>query len=792
VLANFSRPKVRGFRSKLLLRLTQKIFNAETYRILNSDLRQLNKVQLTLHFLRFGRKENRRFSPSLYLRFGFRSLRAQHKPTVLIIFADQGFEASNYLLALVEGLRDEYRICLVTNGHLATSGLIPNSVALVVESDYFFKNSFQCEAIVSWCQAHLRPVGAISVGGGWPAHRFLTARGVPSLAHFVGQPESVLPRVAWDQVCRWAGETLFHEDSMRDTATFLWPDFKITRPKILPLPSPVIETRPKRIKPPMEAAGVVVGAGELNFRCAPDLFIQVATELVGSRDQRDLKFRWVVPPNSGHVRNADIESFIQTLAMHSESLDFEIIFAEGIDELLDVLESASLVLDVRRMGAFSFLPLLSINLRVPFLTLGGGVGARSLPPEFLGSGIHLFHGNAPRDIADSCIQLLKGPASRRSLARQEIPSSTHSDENKHYAKSIQALLQKHATRARTNCRNANFLLANGFIDLRATWALGPQNPSRLDAAEEYVQAVTRGLDLYRPAPEFNPLVYKKFVLSESEEEPFGHFIESGRPPGPWLSTIFSAREHPHCVQENHETIVHVHSHYSKILEEMLVALSEIKARNRVVVSYTPNVSSQEKERIGAKFSHLNIDFRATQNRGRNFGSLLEFAAAEPLGREVSICHLHTKVSPQTEIGYPVGFADSWRNFLMEHLIGNRQNNLFAKISSSFQVDPNLGLVYPHDPILAGFDSNRPTMRTLCSEWGIEFKDFLSDFPVGGMFWARGDIIDFVSSRVKLESFESEPLPPDGSLAHSLERIFPWVSDHLGYTKEVTYVPGVRR
>jgi hypothetical protein len=47
---------------------------------------------------------------------------------------------------------------------------------------------------------------------------------------------------------------------------------------------------------------------------------------------------------------------------------------------------------------------------------------------------------------------------------------------------------------------------------------------------------------------------------------------------------------------------------------------------------------------------------------------------------------------------------------------------------------------------------------------------LLSFPAGGMFWFRARVLQRLASVVKTSDFPAEPLPPDRSVAHAVERL----------------------
>src|SRR5262249_28690154 len=63
---------------------------------------------------------------------------------------------------------------------------------------------------------------------------------------------------------------------------------------------------------------------------------------------------------------------------------------------------------------------------------------------------------------------------------------------------------------------------------------------------------------------------------------------------------------------------------------------------------------------------------------------------------------------------------------------------------------------------------------------LRTKGYL-DMPSGSMFWARpGALRPLIDLHLKFRDFPTEPCEKDGTLAHSIERLFLFVSEKAGY------------
>jgi len=109
-------------------------------------------------------------------------------------------------------------------------------------------------------------------------------------------------------------------------------------------------------------------------------------------------------------------------------------------------------------------------------------------------------------------------------------------------------------------------------------------------------------------------------------------------------------------------------------------------------------------------------------------------------------------------------------------------------------DEKLGLVFPEDPYLHGWDGNTAAAEKLAARMGM--TDPLPpyfDFPTGTMFWARTAALKpLFALGLGWEDYPREPVPNDGTMLNAIERLLPLVARHASYRFATTHVPGVTR
>lgn len=220
-----------------------------------------------------------------------------------------------------------------------------------------------------------------------------------------------------------------------------------------------------------------------------------------------------------------------------------------------------------------------------------------------------------------------------------------------------------------------------------------------------------------------------------------------------------------------KTGVMAHVFYADLIEEFVQDLARIPIPFVLMVSV---VDKTTRTQAAARFSTLRnavkVDVRLVPNRGRDIAPLLVAFREAILGLDV-VCHIHSKKSLYT--GNELG---NWRRYLIDSLLGSESR--IAWILGMFQATPELGMVYPESfatvPLTAHtWLSNKDHARALGSRLGIEVDgDAYLDFAAGSMFWVRVEALrPLLSLGLTVESFPEETGQTDGTLQHTIERMF---------------------
>jgi lipopolysaccharide biosynthesis protein len=217
-------------------------------------------------------------------------------------------------------------------------------------------------------------------------------------------------------------------------------------------------------------------------------------------------------------------------------------------------------------------------------------------------------------------------------------------------------------------------------------------------------------------------------------------------------------------KQNGRIAVVVHLHYVELWPELAESISATAEPFDLFVSLTSE-SSQIRSEILKMFPKAAI--AVFENRGRDILPFVSLVNTGLLFEYELVCKLHGKRSLHRVDG------DHWRRTLVEGVLGSR--NLVSRIVGSFDSDSDLGMVVA-DGQIYGWEhwhwaGNLERVRSLGARVGIsEIPDGVP-FPGGSVYWVRPFILRHLAAlSLAPDDFEPEPLPPDGTTAHAVERL----------------------
>lgn len=232
-----------------------------------------------------------------------------------------------------------------------------------------------------------------------------------------------------------------------------------------------------------------------------------------------------------------------------------------------------------------------------------------------------------------------------------------------------------------------------------------------------------------------------------------------------------------------DVAVHVHMFYADMAQDIRAYLENIPTDFHL---YVTTDTPEKAETIRLAFLTLThaklIEICTAENRGRDIFPMLVTLGPKLVKHDL-VLHIHTKRSPHNswELG-------GWRRYLMESVLGNPQR--VVAILQEFMRDKNLGILFPsyYHPIQQFLSmpvsySERNIQKLLVRTGKKKTATNNIDttfFPAGDMFWFRGKAIEpFINMNLSSEDFEPEEGQVNMTMAHAIERMFPYFAADVG-------------
>lgn len=227
----------------------------------------------------------------------------------------------------------------------------------------------------------------------------------------------------------------------------------------------------------------------------------------------------------------------------------------------------------------------------------------------------------------------------------------------------------------------------------------------------------------------------------------------------------------------------IHIHYSNSIQAIAKIINFFPEGTDIFITVTSNTL---KNRAISVFNGLKKSCIVYEvpNLGRDIKPFV-FLLREVINEKKYdlVCKIHGKSSKDNP--YNLNYGSIWRDFMIENLAGSKE--VVNKIVHSFAADQKLGLVYSPAPF-----SVFPYLRW-AENWTYvsNFSDALElkedrplqhlEFPAGSMYWARTEALKSLLDIFDENKVADEPLPPDGTYLHAVERLITNLILAQGYT-----------
>lgn len=649
----------------------------------------------------------------------------------------------------------------------------------------------------------------------------LASEGVPVVAlvhEFSGYTK---PVGSLQQLYELAADVVFPAEIVRRSSEADYPFLRLRRSHILPqgpslvpsserpnaaaLPLPHVKIKPvkERLRPTSASdALLVVGMGFVDWRKGVDLFVGAATALIARDPDAQVRFVWV-----GHgfkvSDTLDIASYLAEQVERS-SLGERFAFLDAVDNVEDVYDEADVLFLSSRLDP---LPNVSIDaaLRgIPIVCFADASGmAEILASDPQTRELVVTH----LDASAAAAQIGRLAADRdklrqigdavQSLARDRF-------DMKKYVAALDRLGRSSVSAMARERGDAELVLQHGAFDPELFLGASARRTSLDSAVHRYVTQSCKidyaripkeGAYTRRPVAGFNPYTYacaNEQFRAEGHRDPLASYLDAHRPEGPWAHRVIRL-ESPVSVAEvptGLSIILHGHFHYTDHVGDLLNAVAANAHPCRLILTSDSEAKAAEIMLLVQRSGAI-AEVRVVENRGRDIGPFL--GLLDEISSQCDVVgHIHGKRSLTTE-NVGVDFGDRWREFLWQHLLGDSKRAMDV-IMETFAKDRSVGLVFPEDPHLIGWEENFEIAKMLAERMGLDRPlPSTLDFPVGTMFWARPEALKpLLSLNLRADEYPDEPLPVDGTILHALERLIPFVAEQAGFQFATTFLPTYTR
>lgn len=220
--------------------------------------------------------------------------------------------------------------------------------------------------------------------------------------------------------------------------------------------------------------------------------------------------------------------------------------------------------------------------------------------------------------------------------------------------------------------------------------------------------------------------------------------------------------------------VHVHVHYTELLEELLDAVTHVPHPFDLFVTTTQPVQAVEAD-ILARFKNARI--WQCPNQGKDIGPFIDALTRYRLDKYELVLKLHGKKSNnqpsyiaaiQGLFGKDITDGDDWRRQLVNPIAGSSERIL--RIYRAFAENPGVAMVGAAKFICRAPDADPAAYERLC-KWLNVSTDVL--FFGGTMFWIRGVALSrLIDAGITQADFDpSHQANVESTLEHACERVF---------------------
>jgi len=779
------------------------IFRPSQYRSAYPDLAWMSLLEARRHYYAHGRREGRfpRLRPPVFRENP--SKQRGRKPYIFLVAHEASRTGAPILaLSLIPRLRVNYRVIVI----LKRGGPLEENFRKASSGVIFFPEyghatldlTGPLEPYVRRFQPEFSIVNSGEVSGFVTA---LESMNVPCVFLVHEFFENIANKISLDESFGLSSEIVFPADvvaesNKRGSSQLANRTFSIRHQGLPPIPA----ESGKKSKTLSVNSGeertssklTVIGLGTVIPRKGVDLFVQAAHYVVNVHGLKDVEFRWI-----GDQDDLDYKDQLLDQIRNSR-LESHVLFSDSVDDLDPLFEKASVLFVSSRHDPFPNVGIQGLVASTPLVTFQGSTGIaewlseRDYSRKLVVPYMDTFA--ASKVLVDLLsdkrgLKVLAARLGRR--AKKEFSLDEYVDDL--VSKGRDAASKKAArTRATRTIYASNLFDTELFTGSR----IPERNAEKVIARYVQLESVyppkkERPYSIRRAVPGLNTYQFSELNRTANSQPGYASlatFIDNGSPSGPWMiKPIVISRARAKLKNRQTRVLMHLHLHYPDLLDDFLRRLKGSAFENHLFIT-TSSRDSVSWIKKKAKAHGVPATVKVTKNVGRDLVPFMDYALPEAIEKKYDlVAHLHSKKS----VWLDEDFGAGWREFLWTTLVGDREVNSANQIVAEMSSNQKLGLVFATDAFYCGWDQNRGVAERMLARLDISAnltEHF--DFPVGTMFWARPEALAKLS-RFKL-NIPPEPLPPDGTELHALERCIPQIVQSAGFGIRTARFPGIQR
>lgn len=786
-------------------------FDEVEYLHLNPDILQA-KVNPSMHYLIFGKKEGRQYKLKNFIQKFVKTYDLLdldvHKKTILLVSHEATMTGAPMLtLFLARALSGKYNVVvfLLRDGvlleELKNSGITSITVSEVrgnpLLASYiidFLSTKFNFNfSICNSIESSLHVLPALS------GHNIPTI----SLIHEFAETYSK-PREVFNVLLNNPGEIVFSSKLVRKSALIYVPELMERSLHVVPqgfgcniLEREINDSQAicffrNQIRPDNCSAQVILGMGSLHYRKGVDLFIQCAKRVKTLDPEMEYRFVWV-----GKSYDEDVD-----LGYHGFLKDQ--IYRSGLSDCLYLVnensnyeiayQEANLFLITSRLDPLPNVGIDALANGVPVLCFSESTG---MAEYLVSAGVGDECVSSYLDIESMASKIIS--LSNNEELRKKVLGKIHglADELFNMPKYVSALEDIAINASKQRDLEKNIIINSKEFEMQYFAHDKNKHYDLESSVLDYMRSWETHMFRRKPKPGFHPGIYLENNKNiEHGLDPFADYLGRNCPKGPWVNHVITPHNGPKPNLNSRLPIpkiaLHIHAHYVDLLPKIISRLEMNSILPDLYVSTSSRGDIGLINNLLGKYAGKVREIRLVPNVGRDIGPLLT-AFGKTICEDYDIVgHIHTKKSVHVESA----IGENWFNFMLGNLLGGPEGGAMGDNIIEFLIqNPSIGLVFPDDPNICGWDKNMADARILLNLIGYQESALpvYFNFPIGTMFWARTkSLIPLIELGLGWEAYPTEPLPIDGTMLHAIERLFPFVNSAQGFDYALTYVPGVIR